>query len=493
MAIPTLFKSFAKNTGGSVAIWAAFTTPVLVGGAALSVDASRLYNMDNDLQSAADALARAGAAELDQRSDSLERAKRAVQNLVSNDQKFSKDGKGVVEIDTIRFLKSIPINDYDEVQSSDVTYNPSEAMFVEVKVKPETVSTLFPTSLVRKMTDTTLDAKSVAGFDQGVCGGAPIFICNPQEGKAKSIYTAMEDPSFRRKLIQFKTAGGGNTQYGPGNFGYADPKGGNAGAADMREALGKDITNFCMTKSTGITLRPGNIASAAHGFNTRFDIYEGSFNSKKTDPRYAPAANVVKGYSGKNACNTSADPNALAMPRDTCFDTNSCSELEGRFGNGDWDFVEYMKINHNFMKQVTIQGTTYRLDYDEHAVSPAAPPSRYDLYRWEIDTNSVPGKATYGTANTPEEGTPQCHTYGPSTAVEDRRIIHAAVLNCGTIEASGQSMNGRTGALPVETFVKVFVTEPMGKGQDNVIWGEIVGPVIQGEDSPSRDKVALTR
>lgn len=493
MTIPTFFKSFAKNTGGSVAIWAAFSTPVLVGGAALSVDASRLYNMDNDLQSASDALARAGAAELDQRSDSLQRAKRAVQNLVSNDQKFSKDGKGKVEIDTIRFLKSIPGNDYDAIQNSDVTYNPSEAKYVEIKVKPENVATLFPTSLVKKMTDTMLNAKSVAGFDQGVCGGAPIFICNPQEGKEQNIYAAMEEPAFRRKLIKFKTPGGNKAQYGPGNFGFVDPKGGNAGAADMREALGKDITNFCMSKTTGVTLRPGNIASAAHGFNTRFDIYEGSFKSKKNDPDYAPAANVVKGYSGKKACSTSANSDALGMPRDSCFENGSCAESEGRIGNGNWDFVEYMKINHNFMRQVTIEGTTYRLDYDKHTVTPSAPPSRYDLYRWEIDTNCVPGELTYGTANTPEEGLPQCHTYGPSTTVEDRRIIHAAVLNCGMIEASGQSMNGRTDPLPVETFVKVFVTEPMGKGQDNIIWGEIIGPVVQGQDFPSRDKVALAR
>jgi len=487
MTIPTFLKSFAKNTSGSVAIWAAFSTPVLVGGAALSVDASRLYNMDNDLQSASDALARAGAAELDQRSDSLQRAKRAVQNLVSNDQKFAKDGKGKVEIDTIRFLKS------DAVNATDITYNPSEAKYVEVKVKPEDVATLFPTSLVKKMTDTTLSAKSVAGFDQGVCGGAPIFICNPQEGKNQNIYAAMEDPNFRRKLIQFKTPGGHKSQYGPGNFGYLDPKGGNAGAAEIREALGKDITNFCMSKSAGVTLRPGNIASAAHGFNTRFDIYEGSFKNKKNDPDYAPAANVVKGYAGKKACSTSANSDALGMPRDNCFESGACTESNGRIGTGNWDFVEYMKVNHNFMRQITIEGTTYRLNYSDHTVSPATPPSRYDLYRWEIDTNCVPGKVTYGTANTPEEGTPQCHSYGPSTTVADRRIIHAAVLNCGMIEESGESMSGRTGPLPVETFVKVFLTEPMGKGKDNIIWGEIVGPVVQGDDAPSRDRVALTR
>jgi len=85
-----LLRRFKTSTGGAFAIWAATATPVLVGGAALSVDASRLYNMDQELQSASDALARAGAAELDQRPDSLFRAARAVQNLVRNDQKFAE-------------------------------------------------------------------------------------------------------------------------------------------------------------------------------------------------------------------------------------------------------------------------------------------------------------------------------------------------------------------------------------------------------------------
>lgn len=54
-------------------------------------------------------------------------------------------------------------------------------------------------------------------------------------------------------------------------------------------------------------------------------------------------------------------------------------------------------------------------------------------------------------------------------------------------------MNGRTDPLPVETFVKVFLTEPMGNGQDNDIWGEIVGPVVQGRDSVSNDQIAVVR
>ena len=54
-------------------------------------------------------------------------------------------------------------------------------------------------------------------------------------------------------------------------------------------------------------------------------------------------------------------------------------------------------------------------------------------------------------------------------------------------------MNGRGDPLPVETFIKVFLTQPMGSGKDNVLWGEIIGPVGQDEDSTSNEQIALAR
>ena len=72
-------------------------------------------------------------------------------------------------------------------------------------------------------------------------------------------------------------------------------------------------------------------------------------------------------------------------------------------------------------------------------------------------------------------------------------IITVAVLNCGEIEASGENMSGRTDYLPVETFVKVFMTEPMQSGSENTLFGEIIGPVVQGEDASSRDHVSVSR
>lgn len=487
-------QAFGTATSGSIAIWAALSTPFVISGGALSVDVARIHNLDNELQSASDSLSRAGAAELDQRSDSLLRATRAIQTLVSNHQTFSRDGRGQVEVETIRYLKSLPVNDYETITNAHVTTSPSEARFVEVKIKPETINTLFPTNFVAKITDVTMRAQSVSGFDQTICETAPVFICNPAEGHDQSIYELMEDASFRRRQVKFISKGGRNAQYGPGNFGYLDPFGGNSGASKITDAIAIDKTKVCYSKSAGVRLRPGAIASVRHGLNTRFDIYEGPYKKKRTDIRYAPAANVVKGYAGKKICSMKPDQEALGMPRDTCFESENCSDASGKMGNGNWDFIEYMRVNHNYMSRITIEGVTYKINYNSKKMTPNTPPSRYAMYRWEIENDSVPGPKTYGKySRTPEEGSPTCHASGPSQTVDDRRIIHAAVVNCGAIEESGQPMAGRTDPLPVETFVKVFLTEPMGGGQDNVMWGEVVGPIVQGNDSVSNDQIAVAR
>jgi len=487
-------RHFGAATSGAVAVWAALSLPVLVGGGALSVDIARIQNMDNDLRTASDTLARVGAAELDQRPDSMSRATRAIQTLVRNDQRFAREGRAQVEIQTIRYLKTLPPKDYQLITNENVSYFPSEARYVEVVIKPEVVNTLFPASLVSKISSVEMTAQSVAGFDQTICGTAPVFFCNPAEGKSESIYALMDKPEFRRRLVKFKSPGGGQTQYGPGNFGFLDPYEGNSGASKIADAIAIDKTNACYSKSAGVRLRPGNIASLSRGFNTRFDIYDGPYKQKANDPRYAPAENVVKGFAGGRVCSSSLSVDALGLPKDTCFETGTCTEAGGRMGNGDWDFISYMKINHDFMSHITIDDVSYSIDYTRNVMSPSTPPSRYSLYRWEIDNDHIPGFKTYGSrSRTSEEGTPTCHKLGPSQTVEDRRVIHAALINCGAVEASGQAMNGRSDPLPVETFVKVFLSQPMGSGQENIIWGEIIGPVLQGEDSVSNDQIALAR
>ncbi len=490
-AVTHITGKLASDLSGAFAVWAALFAPVLISAAALSVDAARMYNLDQELQSAADALARAGAAELDQRSDSITRSDRAIANLVSNNQKFGKNGSGEVTAQTIRYLIDVPDNDFEEISESLVTTDPKMARFVEVTVVPEDISMMFPRRVVQSITSSTLHSKSIAGTEEGVCSVAPLFVCNPYEDMGISIYDALETPSYQRRLIQFKAPNNVSDTYGPGNFGFLDPFDGQGGAGAIADAIAVDMPTVCFSKASGVDLRTGNIASLRVAFNTRFDLYEGSYKSKKNDSSYAPAANVVKGYSGSN-CNQTEDPNAMALPQDDCFATDSCPYLSGRMGNGNWNFVDYMEVNHNAPSVVTIEGTTYTFDYVNDTVSPTSIPSRYQVYRWEIDTDSIPGALTYGTSSTPEEGIPQCHNSGASTSSVDRRIVYAAVINCTEVEAE-YGMNGSVNNLPVETFVKVFVTQPIEKGQDNIIWGEISGAVIEGEDAVARARVSVTR
>ncbi len=493
-----LFKSYLSGTGrgisGAVAVWAALSTPVVIAGATLSVDAARIYNVDAELQAAADALSRAGAAELDQRGDSISRSSGAILNLMSHDQKFAR-GTSEIEIDTITYFNDIPTHDYEDIPASSRTNAPGQARYVEVSIKPKKVETIFPSSLIQKITDTTLSAKAVAGMDQVVCGTAPVFICNPMEGKDVSIHEAMETKSFRRQQIKFKTPNNVSDPYGQGNFGWLDPFGGNSGAAKLADAVAIDISPACYSQAKGVVTRTGNISSMRHAVNTRFDIYRGSFKSKRSDPRYAPAENVVKGWAPRKtnkSCTESPSSHALGLPRDTCFSDGGCTS--SRVGDGQWNFSLYMAVNHPGWTRITLEGVTYRRGYRGQFI-PSTPPSRYAMYRWEIDTNCIPGSETYGSkVITAEEGRPQCSTSGPSTTVEDRRIITAAVLNCGEIEAnSPNGMFRRKDALPVETFVKVFLTEPMGSGQQNTIYGEIVGPVVKGQDREANDMVAVRR
>ena len=521
---------FRSNTSGSVAAWSAVAFPVMIAGAAVSVDVGRIQAVDTDLQAAADALSRVGAAELDQTSDSIERARRAVNELLSNDVRGGVDRN--VDVAEIRFLTSLPTPRYSADTSAVKTTQPSQAKYVEVRVRPKTVNTLFPLSISGKFASATLAARSVAGRTGGVCGSAPVFICNPFERDPNmSLAQAAADPDFQRRQITFvqggqgggQGTGGGNgngngkgkgkgnghggkaaSPYPPGSFGWLDIAGstGNSGARALADAIGMDVSDVCVSQDEGVYLRPGRIASMRHAVNTRFDIYEGAYSSAKSDVRFAPAANVVKGWainenrnacvrnSRLNACEQQPNSHAMGLPRDRGTD----SALGANVGDGDWDFTRYMLINHPGFTSITIEGTTYRYSRGARKFLPATPPSRYAMYRWEVDNNCVPGALTYGRwAVTPEEGLPQCHTHGASKTVEDRRIIQVAVLNCEAIAASGVKFQGRSGPLPVEGFVRVFITEPMGSGEDNVLRGEVVGLVDPSTDSAARDRVVMAQ
>ncbi|HEX8570068.1 MAG TPA: Tad domain-containing protein, partial [Caulobacteraceae bacterium] len=468
--------------------WAALVAPPLIGAFALALDVARVYSLEAELQTAADSLARASAVELDGNPDAITRATAAIANLVENRQTLATRGHSEVVVGGLRFFSSLPASDDAPITSAYETTNPNAARFVEVAIKPEAVRTIFPPSMAQGLVSVSLSAKAVGGRVKRMCGAAPLFICNPFEGSGQSLEAALKDRTVRGRLVAFKSKGTEAT-YFPGNFGYLEPPGGN-GANELRDMFAKVNPGACYD-AAGVVLRTGAVNSAGQGLNVRFDIYEGSFKGSKNDPAFAPAVNVTKGWSGAN-CNNAPNASAMGLPRDNCFATGNCPHMSGRMGDGTWNVAAYMKVNHGSPASAVIGGVTYTFNYASNTVTPATPPTRYEVYRWEITNGKIPGTSGYTASTTPENGAPQCYSGGTPSDTPDRRLLPVAVIDCQALDDAYDLNGGSTPPLPVRGFVKVFLTEPMG-GSEDTIWGEIVGMVEWGVDVVARDQVEVRR
>lgn len=150
-----MFRRFFRDQQGVALVLVTVMLPVLMGFALLVIDRSRAFNLHSDLQKAADALALAGAAELDGKPDALTRSDNALQFLVSNQSRFSDEGTQTVsylptdatDVDR-RFLSTIPASDADPIEESNVTTDPAAAVFIEITVKPVGFDSIFPASLL---------------------------------------------------------------------------------------------------------------------------------------------------------------------------------------------------------------------------------------------------------------------------------------------------------------------------------------------------------
>jgi len=468
-------RTFGRSERGSVMVYVALTMPVFLGLAVLAIDVGRVQNLNTGLQKGADALALAGAAELDRRSDSITRANSAIANLVTNNSNFSTAGQTAVTVASKTYYSVLPPKDLSALSSGTATTDPTLAHYVAVTVNTQTLNTLFPISLLGGTNSSTTSATAVAGFDSAVCRFTPMFICNPWEGTSTAITDALKDPTQLRRQIKLQAGNGGSSQYFPGNYGWlSSPTLGN-GANALRDALAQVQPTACFDQN-GVTVQTGNITSANDALNTRFDLWTGPYISQSGNASYRPAQNVRKGYvagKGKNAaCNAAAtSPNTNKFGQDSAF-----PGAGGRLGNGVWDFNTYWTTNF---------GTT--------AIPPgwsnANLPSRYQVYQYE---NGPSGLTKYKSA-IGEVGTPQCYSGGGLSPTPDRRLLYVAVIDCNNLSVHGNS----SGALPVTAFAKVFITEPipLSPAPDaGTIYGELSGIVLPGDaDGVDHDIVQLYR
>ena len=324
----SLARRLARDEGGAIAVLFALCLAALIGMMALAVDLGKAWNLQTELQHAADACALAGTTQLDGSDGARARAidacvTQVAAPLVENTQRFASDGLGAdvtfdtnTAIDTgsgkalnedIKFYTSLPISAAVEAISD------AEATYIEATVAPRRVDFSFA-AVVGAVSSASPTARAVAGWTSFFCDSPPMFLCNPAEPltgmKSAPFYIDSSCPpagapdatSCVGRTLSMKThAGGSNQQLGPGDWGYLsltvyDEKTGEtkevSGAKELGEALASVVyDNVCVGNQ--LTTKPGNMTSLDRMINTRFDLY--AKPEDRMDPNRQPARQVLRG------------------------------------------------------------------------------------------------------------------------------------------------------------------------------------------------------
>ncbi|WP_192246031.1 TadE/TadG family type IV pilus assembly protein [Mesorhizobium silamurunense] len=458
-----VLREFWNDQRGIAMILVAIMLPVLVGFALVTIDMSRATGLHNDLQKGIDALALAGAGELDGRPDSITRANRAITNLIANRTLFSTSGDHQIALAdvTVTYLTGIPASDdirlgADGVDANGVNWastDPEAVSFAEVTVNASgagAFETIFPASFNGGDNTMEIRPQAVAGFQTAVCDFTPIFICNPYENDPlHTLQDAAADPNLRRRLIEVRKVGNGAAA-GPGNFGFLEPPAGvGNGAKGLAETIATSKPTGCYGRK-GVDTKTGqNAGPVQDAFNVRFGIRAtgGGFNTAA----YGPAANVRKGAKktsgGAGQCPamnqlTFGLAGNMGLPRD-----NSFPYINGRMGDGNWPLSTYWSTNFGSTSMPAGWSVTK--------------PTRYDVYKYEQSAGLVNHASTGGETGTPANACPAAITS------IDRRLLYGAILNCSALEAEGNDLSGHSVGVPVEAFGSFFITEPVMSAADD--------------------------
>lgn len=514
MFTPSGSCGFVAEDCGATLVLVGVALALFLGMVALAFDTGRLSVTNSDLQSYADTVALAAAAELDGADDAIERAEAAAAALISDRQTFGTGDRILSgEVDyTLTFLSDLPAD--DTAPTDAVTFEPEEAVFVRVDAAPVAVDQGFARTFRVLMgfehTIAQTTASAVAGFTQMACDVTPITFCVPD-----SDWSA-EDPGNIGTMINLRSGGQG-AAWGPGDFGFlepnaalVDPSGPCAGlnGANLYRCLvgaAEGITG-CVSQR-GVDMEPGQREGlATPAFNTRFDIYTGAMQSERNDANYAPAPNVIKALvrdannfnQGQQCLRNTADtsPETVSLPRDNCIEAGTC-----RIGNGTYSWTDYVDTNHAGVNPANAFGPYPNVLQG----------SRFEMYLAEIESvYGDPFSATWtgvpvgpiiddpdGDGTNWESGLPVCSSSAP--ARPERRLIVAAGIDCDENPINGAAEN-----VPVHEFVLMFLTEPAGNYGATTpptldIFAEVVGKVDgesagnEGMGGVFRDLVQLYR
>lgn len=451
---------FVRSEAGSVLTFWAASLVVFMGLLALTFDFGRMATTQSELQAFADNVALAAAGELDGAADAITRASNAAETLIFDTQTFGNGDKALGGSGdyTLSFYTGLPDNDADDMTPF-VTTDPALASFVRVEANPQTVSLGFAAAFAsltgnEQMND-TVAAEAVAGMSKSFCNVTPLMFCLPS--------VDFDAEAAIGSTMVLRTGGGAAASWGPGAFGFVDPSPNQIELTGPCIGLTGAKLDICLTAATGQRTgcfaksgvdigsgqRVGNLQAA---LNIRFDIFLAGAKNLRSDPNYAPAPNVIKGYKPKGQCianNPLPSIDSVGLPPDDCIANGSC----GRFGDGDWSTGRDNYVNVNY------------LGIDPH---PGAQ-TRFDYYTAEIAAAGGPFSNLDILASITESGRPTCSPHQSDDP--DRRVLVAAGIDCLTNPISGGSAN-----VPVKDFYKIFMVSPIGLDGTLDLIVEFLGP-----------------
>lgn len=486
--------------------------PLLVGMAAYVIDASRVTNLHTDLQNAVDAMALAGARQLDGRDDAITRAQEAIMGMSGNRAWFSNQtpasggmgdrpfrvtystAGGTASDVEVTFLGDIPASDNtliggtacadstnrgtndDCTLAGNIVEQSNNARYVRVRSNIQNVRTIFPIPGTGR-DDVGVRAEAVATYTAAACDVTPIFICNPFESEGTDSFNThfRSGDLYGRQFTMLLT--GGST-VAPGNFGFLATNGN--GANVLRDALATGSPGQCYSRDQTLTEPGANTGAADQGINVRFGLYAGPMNQSSNDYAFRPARNVRMGQDyGRNGNNPSCsryEPEANtadAMPFPAGTPTTPIGG--GTVSGSNWNISSYWQVSHGSSTAPTTAIGRPSLPPGA-SVPSTTPPSRYDVYKYEILDDSQPWLQHRAPGG--ERGTTQCYrgpadTSDQTDPLNDRRTIFAAVLNCNE-QFSGGSSGGRR-EVEAAAYARMFLTKPMvTQGNDKYISLEVV-------------------
>ncbi|MFU8835613.1 pilus assembly protein TadG-related protein [Roseovarius autotrophicus] len=502
---------FRKDESGYILVLGLLVMPVFIGFGLLIIDVGRGNNAHADLSAAADAVALAGARELDGGTDAIDRARVAMAQITNSVAMLSRTEPGQMETLVyadaagnefeVVFLTTIPDNDTDPIDFSFATADGTQAEYVYVRAQSIDLESNFTRLFSQILNQETVPVAAVAvatALPEVICDVPPLYICNPFEFDGAGNYVGDEIQNrfaagdFHARMIKLHPKGSDTPS--PGNFGFLSVNGSSSADA-IRDIFAGARNPTCYPAGT-VRTSPGAANSISQGVNTRFDIYTGSFSNYNPNSPNAfpigPAENVRKGIRPdvlpNGTVNHCFGPSSGTLGDDHImgsnglFNANGVDDevfgfpdnlvmtppnqgVQGAFaGVGEWDAQNYLDQNYG--------AGVVDANLIPRSFAGTSEPSRYDVYRYELANDlhllTSPGGESGEALCGPNKNQP----INPITAT-DRRVMVAAIIDCGQVSGAG----GGVTDFPVNSFASIFLTRPMispTPGQDATIDIEII-------------------